>query len=70
MKLVYYLAGDGITNCGLLLSTKGMWTRKIDPSPIRLATVMLPRCASVIHFAMDKPSPDPPDSLDRDVSAR
>ena len=41
--------------------------RKIDPSPIRLATVLLPGCASVIRFAMDKSSPAPPDSLERDV---
>ena len=43
---------------------------KTAPLPAELETFMVPLCSFTIRSAMDSPSPDPPYSLERDLSIR
>jgi hypothetical protein len=49
---------------------RGSSTRKIEPSPGRLSTLIEPRCCETIHCAMARPRPVPPCARLRALSMR
>jgi len=50
------------------VGSAGRVTVKVVPSPGVLSTRIAPLCKSTICFTIERPSPVPPDFLDRDLS--